>query len=60
MKYAGMATQFLATLGVAIFLGFKADQFLSWKFPLFTITLPFIAIVSLLYKVYLDSSKHEN
>jgi len=56
MKYAGMATQFLATLGVAIFIGVKADRLTGWKFPACTILLPLAAIVSLLYKIYLDST----
>jgi hypothetical protein len=57
LKYAGMATQFLATLGVAIFMGYKIDRYLQWKFPLLTLLLPIIALTSLLYKIYIDSSK---
>ena len=57
MKYAGMATTWLATLGAAVFIGYKADQWLDWKFPVFTITLPLVAIISLLCQIIKDFSK---
>jgi uncharacterized membrane protein YhiD involved in acid resistance len=57
MKYAGMATTWLVTLGVAVFLGYKADQWLDWKFPVFTVTLPLVAIISLLRQIIKDFSK---
>ena len=57
MKYAGMATQFIATLGVAIFIGYKLDHWIDWSFPWLTILLPLAAIISALYKIYIDSSK---
>ena len=56
MKYAGMATQFIVTLGVAIFIGYKVDHWIGWRFPLLTILLPLTAIISLLYKIYLESN----
>jgi uncharacterized membrane protein YhiD involved in acid resistance len=56
LKYAGMATQFIVTLGVAIFIGFKVDQWIGWRFPLLTILLPLTAIISLLYKIYIESN----
>ena len=56
LKYAGMATQFIVTLGVAIFIGFKVDQWIGWRFPLLTILLPLAAIISLLYKIYIESN----
>jgi len=57
LKYAGLATQFLATLGVALFLGFKADRKLGWKFPVLTITLPLAALIASFYRIYTDSSR---
>lgn len=56
MKYAGMATHFIVTLGVAIFIGYKVDQWIGWRFPLLTILLPLAAIISLLYKIYIESN----
>lgn len=57
LKYAGLAAQLFATLGVAFFIGFKLDKKLHLRFPILTISLPLAALISLLYKVYLDSSK---
>jgi uncharacterized membrane protein YhiD involved in acid resistance len=56
MKYAGMATQFIVTLGVAIFIGYQVDQWIGWRFPLLTSLLPLAAIISLLYKIYIESN----
>lgn len=56
LKYAGIATQFLATLGVALFLGLKADRKLGWKFPALTLTLPIVALIASLYRIYTDLS----
>jgi hypothetical protein len=57
MKYAGMASMIIATLGVAIFLGIKLDAYFKFKFPLSTILLPLFALVSIFYKVYTDSTR---
>jgi hypothetical protein len=56
IKYAGMATQFIVTLGVAIFIGYQVDQWIGWRFPLLTSLLPLAAIISLLYKIYIESN----
>jgi hypothetical protein len=56
MKYAGMATQFIVTHGVAIFIGYQVDQWIGWRFPLLTSLLPLAAIISLLYKIYIESN----
>lgn len=34
MQYAGLATQLLVALGLAVFLGLKADKWLNISFPL--------------------------
>jgi hypothetical protein len=57
LKYAGMATQFLVTLAIAMFLGYKADQWLQWNFPLFIVLLPVLLLFALIYKIYRDISK---
>ncbi len=59
MKYAGMASMIIATLGVAIFLGIKIDSHFSFAFPIATITLPLFSIISIFYKVYTDSTKNK-
>lgn len=57
LKYGGLATQIIVTLGVTIFIGIKLDKYLNIKFPITTITLPLLVLVSLFWKIYKDSSK---
>lgn len=55
-KYAGMATQFLVTLGVTIFIGFKVDQRLHTAFPWFTLLLPLLVLAATFYQVYKETN----
>lgn len=57
LKYAGMATQFLATLGVAFFIGFKIDKYLGWKFPFFALVLSLAMLTVSFWKIYKDTTK---
>lgn len=57
MKYAGLTTTWLATLAAAVWLGYKLDVWLKWKFPLFIILLPTIAVISLLWQIIKEFSK---
>jgi len=57
LKYAGMATQFLVTLAVTIFIGYKVDHLLSLSFPIFTTTLPLLILFVTFWKIYKDTSK---
>jgi len=57
LKYAGMATQFLVTLAVTIFIGYKVDHLLTLSFPIFTATLPLLILFVTFWKIYKDTSK---
>lgn len=57
LQYAGMAGQIIATLGVAIFLGIKLDKKIQFKFPIATVLFPLLALGSIFWKVYQQSSK---
>ncbi|HPI53875.1 MAG TPA: AtpZ/AtpI family protein [Chitinophagaceae bacterium] len=59
LKYAGLATQLFATLGVAFFIGYWADHKIGWKFPVIMILLPIIALISIFWKIYLDATKRD-
>ena len=59
MKYAGMATQFLVTLAVTIFIGYQADQYLKLTFPILTVTLPLLILVVTFIKIYKDTSNEK-
>ena len=55
-KYIGLATQLLATLGVAFFIGYWIDQFFGLKVPVAMIILPLLALFGLLWKIVKDTS----
>ncbi len=53
-----MATQFLVTLAVTIFIGYQTDKYLGLKFPFFTVSLPVIVLLITFWKIYKDT-QHE-
>ena len=56
-RYAGLAMQFLVSIGLGVFLGFKADKWLKISFPLLVWLLPFLIIVGLLFNIFKETSK---
>ncbi|MEO9021387.1 MAG: AtpZ/AtpI family protein [Ginsengibacter sp.] len=56
MQYAGMGAQFLVSIGVGIFIGSKADDWLSISFPLMVWMLPLLIIIGLIIKIIKDTS----
>lgn len=60
LRYAGMGTQMLVTIGVAVFLGLKADRWLKISFPLLVWLLPLLVICGLLYQFVRATSKRKN
>jgi hypothetical protein len=57
LKYGGLATQIIVTLGVTIFIGIKIDKLTNLIFPIATISLPLLVLIGIFWKVYKDSSK---
>jgi uncharacterized membrane protein YqjE len=57
LKYGGLATQIIVTLGVTIFIGIKIDKQTNLKFPIATILLPLLVLIGIFWKVYKDSKK---
>jgi chromate transport protein ChrA len=55
-KYIGLATQILATLGVAFFIGYHIDRYLGLRIPVALILLPLLMLVGLLWKIIKDTS----
>lgn len=55
MKYASMAFQMIATLGVAFFIGYKLDEYFNSK-PIFLLLLPLIALSGLFYQILKDTN----
>ena len=57
MRYAGLGAQLLVSLGIAVFVGYKADRWIHTRIPLFVWLLPFAVLCVLIYKLVKDTSK---
>ena len=57
MRYATMGTQMLVVIGLGVFGGYKLDQWLGMKFPVFTIVLSMVSIAAALYVYVKDLLK---
>ena len=60
IRYAGMGTQMLVVIGIAVFLGLKIDKWLKFSFPLLVWLLPLLVICGLFYQFYKETSKRKN
>jgi len=59
-RYSNLAFQMLAILAVGVFGGIKLDSWLKLKFPVFTVILSFLAVISAIYygiKDYIRTKK---
>jgi hypothetical protein len=54
LRYAGLATQLLVYLSLAVFGGLKADRWLHC-FPLLTALLPLIVLGAVFYKLFKET-----
>lgn len=57
MKYAGMGFQFLVSIGLALYVGIKADEWLKISFPFLVWLLPLLIIVGLIIKLVIETGK---
>lgn len=60
LRYAGLGTQIFVSLGIAVFAGYKADQWLDISFPLLVWLLPFIVLALMIYKLVKETSKRKD
>ena len=60
LRYASMGTQMLVALGLGVFLGLKADQWIRLGFPLLIWLLPLLILVGLFYQLARETSKKKN
>ena len=58
-RYAGMAMQFLVSIGLGVFMGLKIDQWTGMSFPLFVWLLPLLIISGMLYFFIKDTSSRK-
>ena len=57
MKYAGMGFQFLVSIGLALYVGIKADEWTKISFPLLAWLLPLLIIIGLIIKLVIETGK---
>jgi hypothetical protein len=57
MRYAGLGAQLFVSLGIAVFAGYKGDQWLHTPFPILVWLLPFAVLCAIIYKLVKDTSK---
>ena len=57
MRYAGLATQWLLVLLLAVWGGIKGDHLLAWRFPILTIILPLLALCLLFWQLLKELNK---
>ncbi|WP_205195162.1 AtpZ/AtpI family protein [Chitinophaga sp. Cy-1792] len=57
VRYAGLAFQMMAILGLAVFAGYKLDQKIGWRFPLFLVIFSLLGLAILLWQIIKDTRK---
>jgi hypothetical protein len=60
MRYAGLASQMLVGLGIAVFIGLKADKWLKLSFPLLPWLLPLLVLAAILYRIVKETGPNNN
>jgi hypothetical protein len=59
-RYAGLGAQIFTSLGIAVFIGYKADGWLHTSLPLLVWALPLVVLIVMIYKLVKDTSKRKN
>lgn len=59
MRYAGLGGQIFASLGIAVFAGYKADDWLNVPLPLLVWILPLVVLCMMIYKLIKETSKRK-
>ena len=59
LRYAGLGMQIFVSLGIAVFAGIKADEWLQMPMPIFAWVLPLIVICVMIYKLIKETSKRK-
>ncbi len=60
LHYAGLGAQIFVSLGISLFLGFKADDWLNIPIPLLVWLLPLIVLVVMIIKLVKDTGKRNS
>jgi hypothetical protein len=60
LKYAGLGSQILVSLGIAVFAGYKLDRWLKIPLPLLVWLLPLIVLIGMIYNLIKQTSKKKD
>ncbi|HEY4108994.1 hypothetical protein [Puia sp.] len=60
IRWAGLGTEVVASVGISVFLGVRADKWLKLSFPILSWALPLLVIVVLLINLVKAGSKKKN
>ena len=60
LRYAGLSSEVLASVGISVYLGVKADKWLKLSFPIFSLSLPLLVIISLIVRLVKESSRKKD
>ena len=58
MRFAGLATQWMVTLGIAVWGGYKIDKWIGWKFPVFIFLLALGALALSFWQLMNELNKN--
>lgn len=56
-RYSSIAFQMLAIIAIGVFGGYKIDQWINIKFPIFTVILSMVSVALAIYIVVRDLTK---
>jgi hypothetical protein len=56
-RYAGLAMQFLVSIGLGVFIGLKVDKWLRLSVPLLVWLLPLLIIAGIFFNIWKETSK---
>jgi F0F1-type ATP synthase assembly protein I len=59
MRYASLGTQLLVAIGLGVFVGLKADEWLKTS-PLFACVLPLLILSGIFYKLFKETGSTKN
>jgi hypothetical protein len=57
LRYAGLGAQILVSIGIAVFVGLKLDQWIHMPIPLLVWLLPLLVVSLTIYKLIKETSK---
>ena len=60
LRFAGLGAQIFVSLGIAVLVGYKADDWLGSPIPLLVWVLPLAVLCMMIYKLIKETSKNKD